>query len=401
MATSFVNLDTSQYVRINVAYTSMILQAHRDAVHITVSDTKPARSNEAFHLLSGADVPLPLDIVNTNVWALAVSEKSSLIVTESTTSFATEETVSQLVMAITNAIDQTAFDLNAAAFSETTNIANDYEFDSVELNFSTAEAKTITVTSSDGTILWGGDVDQTAANRGYLTTNKHFYLGFNHRGFDGGDNITVTVTQFGSPGVMDCILRTKSGTNSLLGNPDVRVVDSSGNVYEDAIPSKCMPTIEIDHYFTHAGATFSCTDEATAPALDVVYYLIRTNGFPVHLIHYNFVSTQANALIELFETPTTTDDGAEMTVNNKNRTSSNTSTTQVFLNPTVSPGGDGYELEHDMITGGKHTGGASFDEGGYEWVLAPNTDHLLKYTNRANQNDNFTHKFVFLEPAQA
>ena len=138
---------------------------------------------------------------------------------------ATEETVSQLVMAINNAIDQTAYDLNAASFSETTNIVNDYELDSVEFNFSTTEAKTITITSSDGTILWGGDVDQTAANQGYLTTAKHFYLGFNHRGFDGGDNITVTVTQFASPGTMDCILRTKSGTNSLLGNPSVKQAD--------------------------------------------------------------------------------------------------------------------------------------------------------------------------------
>ncbi len=154
---------------------------------------------------------------------------------------ATEDTVSQLVMAVTNAIDETAYDLNAAAFSEVTDITNDYEFDSVELNFSTAEAKTITITSSDGTILWGGDVDQTAANQGYLTTAQNFYLGFNHRGFDGGDNITVEVTQLGSPGTMDCVLRTKSGTNSLLGNPTVKVSDNDGNLYEDVIASHCMP----------------------------------------------------------------------------------------------------------------------------------------------------------------
>lgn len=140
----------------------------------------------------------------------------------------TEDTVSQLVMAITNAIDVTAYDLNAGPFSQVTDITNDFELDSVELNFSTAEAKTITITSADGTIIWGGAIDQTAANQGYLTTARNFYLGFNHRGFDGGDNITVTVTQLGSPGTMDCILRTKSGTNSLLGNPHVGWIDTGG-----------------------------------------------------------------------------------------------------------------------------------------------------------------------------
>jgi hypothetical protein len=144
---------------------------------------------------------------------------------------ATEDTVSQLVMAVTNAIDETAYDLNASAFNEVTAITNDFELDSVELNFSTAEAKTITITSADGTILWGGDVDQTAANQGYLSTAQNLYLGFNHRGFDGGDNITVTVTQFSGAGTMDCILRTKSGTNSLLGNPHVGWIDTDGTEF--------------------------------------------------------------------------------------------------------------------------------------------------------------------------
>ena len=83
MATSSVTLDTSQYVRINVAYTSMILQAHNDSVRIVMSDAQPAKSNIAFFTLGGSDAPLPIDPVDVNVWALAISNKSSLIVTES------------------------------------------------------------------------------------------------------------------------------------------------------------------------------------------------------------------------------------------------------------------------------------------------------------------------------
>ena len=377
----------------------MILQAHRDAVRVVVSEAKPVITNTAFHLIGDGSDPFPLNIVNTNVWALAMSDRSSLIVTETDTSFATEETTSQLVMAVTNAINETTFNLNAAAFNETTNIANDYEFDSVELNFSTAEAKTITITSSDGTILWGGDVDQTAANQGYLSTAKHLYLGFNHRGFDGGDNITVTVTQLGSAGTMDCILRTKSGTNSLLGNPDVRIVDSFGNVYEDFIQTKCMPTIEIDHYFTHAGITFTCSDIMTVPDLESKYFhlkVIDTN--PVHLIHFEFISSQASAQIILYENPTTSVDGTPCIVNNRNRSSAKTALIEVYLEPTFSD--KGLQLEHDLITGGKQAGGATFDEGGQEWILDGNQEYLIEIANSSNQDDDMSYKLTFLEPGQ-
>lgn len=109
---------------------------------------------------------------------------------------------------ITNAIDSTAFDLQASAFSETTSITNDYLFDSIELNFSTAESKTITITSSNGTILWGGTLDTTSDNLGRNTTARNFNLIFG-QGFNTGENITVDVTQFSSPGTMDCILKVK------------------------------------------------------------------------------------------------------------------------------------------------------------------------------------------------
>ncbi len=392
MPTASVNLDTTQYVRVNAGYTSMILQAHNDSVRVVLSDLQPELGNAAYHTLGGGDAPLPFDIVNTNMWALAVSDTSSLVVTESDTSFATEETVSQLVMAVTNAIDETTYDLNAAAFNAVTNISNDYELDNVEFNFTTSESKTITITSADGTVI---------LNESDNTDTSFIWQPSSEMAFNGGEQLTVDVTQFVSPGAMDCILKTKSGTNSLLGNPDVRVVDSLGNVYEDAIPSKCMPTIEIDHFFTHAGATFSCSGNGTIPALGIKYYHIKTGANVVHFIHYDFVSTLANADVILFEGPTLTDDGTPMSVYNKNRISSKTPTVQSFADPAISGSLEGTELEYDKMVGGKQSGGATFDEGGYEWVLPPNASYLLKYMNNANQDDDTTHKFVFLEPAQA
>ncbi len=120
---------------------------------------------------------------------------------------------------VTNAIDQIAFDLNAAAFNTTTNLSNDYIFDSVLLNFSTAESKTITITGQDGTILLGGTVDTSSQNLLRNTTNQNFNLIFK-QAFNANDNITVEVTQFSSAGTMDCILKVLEGTSFLSsGNP--------------------------------------------------------------------------------------------------------------------------------------------------------------------------------------
>lgn len=113
-------------------------------------------------------------------------------------------------LSVINAINEAAYDLNASAFSEVTAITYDYILDNIELNFSTAEVKTITVTSFNGTILWGGSVDTSSSNLGYNTIKKHFSLNFG-MAFNDGENITVAVTQFGSAGTMDCILKIKKG----------------------------------------------------------------------------------------------------------------------------------------------------------------------------------------------
>lgn len=84
MTTSVANLDVEQYVRVNIGINPVTLQAHRDSVRIAFSDVKPAKSNTAFHILGGDDEPLILPFNDVNVWALATTDRSSLIVTEFT-----------------------------------------------------------------------------------------------------------------------------------------------------------------------------------------------------------------------------------------------------------------------------------------------------------------------------
>lgn len=127
--------------------------------------------------------------------------------------------VSQLALSITNAIHETTYDLNAAAFSETTNIDNDYEFDNVEFNFSTTEARTITITTADGTVILSEEDN---------TDTSFVWQPSSEMAFNSGENLTVAVTQFSSAGTMDCVLKVKSGTNTLLGDPHVGWIDTNG-----------------------------------------------------------------------------------------------------------------------------------------------------------------------------
>jgi hypothetical protein len=84
MATAGVNISLQQYVRVNVGLNPILLQAHRDAVRVVLSDARPVRSNPTFHLLHGEAPPLKFDSLDTNVWVLGTTDKATLVVSELT-----------------------------------------------------------------------------------------------------------------------------------------------------------------------------------------------------------------------------------------------------------------------------------------------------------------------------
>jgi hypothetical protein len=112
-------------------------------------------------------------------------------------------------LTITNALDVTAQDIDAAAYSDTTSISNDYLVDRAEFNFSTTAARDIKFTTADGTIIWEetGNID------------THLFIDFNDRGFNASENITVNVSDPGSACLMDLIFTVKEGTATIGGNP--------------------------------------------------------------------------------------------------------------------------------------------------------------------------------------
>jgi len=82
MSTSVALLDTTQYVKVNSERHYVMLQSLRDTVRVAFSDTQPVVSNIAFHTLDGSDEPLRLHDIDTDVWVLAMTNRSSLVITE-------------------------------------------------------------------------------------------------------------------------------------------------------------------------------------------------------------------------------------------------------------------------------------------------------------------------------
>ena len=85
MTTIRVNLDVTQYVRVTsdpLTPSSLLLQSHRDTVRIAFSDVKPSKGNTVFHELGGEHPPLTVQMTEQAAWALAMTERSALTVTQ-------------------------------------------------------------------------------------------------------------------------------------------------------------------------------------------------------------------------------------------------------------------------------------------------------------------------------
>lgn len=111
---------------------------------------------------------------------------------------------------VQNAIDSTAFDVNGAAFDESSSMTEDYVLDSIELNFSAAESKTITVTTPDGTKLWED-----------TNTSQHVSLSDINLAINANEQFRVQVTQTSGACTMDCVAKVRTGDAPLSTNTTV------------------------------------------------------------------------------------------------------------------------------------------------------------------------------------
>lgn len=178
----------------------------------------------------------------------------------------------------------------------------------------------------------------------------------------------------------------------IVGGGASRIKTSDGSVIEDILPS--IVTTEVDHWMTHMGASYTSSDTLSVAAGGVYEFLIKnTVGIGTHMTRFEFHSTQGDASIVFYEGSTVADNGTEVTPRNNNRTYTDSSNVQVFTNASTTA--LGAQLEHDIITGGKKSGGQGSDVN--EWILDQNTNYIITYTNNSGQADVISYHFDFLE----
>lgn len=112
-------------------------------------------------------------------------------------------------LTIETALSATAYDLNSASYSGVTSVSDDYLLSQLLIKFSTASSRDITVTAANGTVLYSttGNSDSSIA------------YDFNDIGFNGGDNVTVAITQTAGACTATLSLTIKRGTSTLLADP--------------------------------------------------------------------------------------------------------------------------------------------------------------------------------------
>lgn len=81
MATNRINLSTTQYVRINIGYSPLIIEAINGDVHVVLNKNQPSTENSSFHKLTDRQ-RLEFRQIDTNVWVLAKSSNTRAIVSE-------------------------------------------------------------------------------------------------------------------------------------------------------------------------------------------------------------------------------------------------------------------------------------------------------------------------------
>jgi hypothetical protein len=96
---------------------------------------------------------------------------------------------------VENAISATEHDLNAGPYSGSSSISSDYILSHIQFHFTTTASRNITVTASNGTIIWS----ETG------NTNLDVKIENIDEAFNGGQNFTITVSQTGAACVLNVL----------------------------------------------------------------------------------------------------------------------------------------------------------------------------------------------------
>ena len=147
----------------------------------------------------------------------------------------------------------------------------------------------------------------------------------------------------------------------------------------------------------HDGLAFGFTQHGTFAATSSLILIGVTGARQVHFDGFLCDISQGNFLLELWESPTVTTLGTNLTPRNRNRASSNTSQMLIYAGGTVSA--NGFLLHDDLLLaigqGANVVGGtAGLDDG---FVFKANTTYMIKMTNNAASTTSYNAKFAWHE----
>jgi hypothetical protein len=135
------------------------------------------------------------------------------------------------------------------------------------------------------------------------------------------------------------------------------------------------------HHEVHSGTHYFYDSHHDIAKAGVLEHLIITSDTSkqAHFEH-GVESTAGQVVVELFEAPTVTDNGALETSRNRNRNFADNNTTLVYEAPTVTVDGD--LIDSSVYGTGKNSSTGGGDRGDREIVLKQNTIYLLRVTER-------------------
>lgn len=168
-----------------------------------------------------------------------------------------------------------------------------------------------------------------------------------------------------------------------------RMVNEEDEVHNVVDPYGSLKVLDRSSSSVHEGVAFAHTETAALAAGASAYFMGVTGDITAHLWNFAIRADAAPLKVKFLEAITTSADGTQKTVVNRNRQSVIAPTMVVFAGPTVT--NDGTLLAEIDILGNQQTVTENDFVG--EWLLKKNTKYAFKITNNSAQVANLSAGF--------
>jgi len=159
--------------------------------------------------------------------------------------------------------------------------------------------------------------------------------------------------------------------------------------------------IQEEHRMIHDGFMFHLSGKVTGMVdTNVDDYLIIVGDEEAHLDDIVIGAGRGDIDILMYEGTTVSANGSALTPFNQNRESANTPNSAVYTGPTVTGVGTLIHTAWLPPTGtgtGLSANGVAGPSNGEEWMLAPNTNYLIRITNNSGATIAYRYEFRWYE----